>query len=178
MHVALKKQSSKQGGFSVIEVLVAMVLLIVGLVAVAQLVPLSIRLNTANRDDSTALVFAQRELNAMFEQPLTATSFTDPQGFACSLGDPAQPKVPVGSPLTFFNGKPVIDFSQAQVAGYSLNYRDPNDPFRVTYDIRWAVIAYTNAGGTVTGKRFIMGGVRRTNNAPLQPVTIDTMVEK
>jgi len=37
---------------------------------VAQLVPFSIRLNTANRDDSTALVLAQNEMNQFIDVPL------------------------------------------------------------------------------------------------------------
>jgi len=45
--------------------------MVIGLVGVAQLVPYAIRLNASNRNDSTALVFAQRELVAMADQPLT-----------------------------------------------------------------------------------------------------------
>ncbi len=64
------KTPCKQSGFTMIEMLIATVVFVVGLVAVAQLVPLSIRLNGANRNDSTALVFAQRELDEMVDQPI------------------------------------------------------------------------------------------------------------
>ena len=50
-----------------------MLVLMIGLVAVAQLVPMSVRLNSGNRDDSTAMAFAQRELDAMIEQPIGAS---------------------------------------------------------------------------------------------------------
>ena len=178
-----RKPRPKQSGFTLIEMLVATVIMVTGLVGVAQLVPLSIRLNGANRNDSTALVFAQRELDAMIDQPITATTFTDPQGLfcptgsTCKLGDPAQPKVALGSPVMTFNNNPVIDFSQAPVAGYSFNYTDPNDPFGLSYDVRWAVITYAN-GGNAAGKRFIVGVRRRGGNALFLPVTLDTMVEK
>src|SRR6266404_1002517 len=125
----------KQSGFTMIEMLIATVVFVVGLVAVAQLVPLSIRLNGANRNDSTSLVFAQRELAVMVGQPITATTFSDPQGVLCplatlcKLGDAATPKVPVGSAVVMLNNRPMIDFTAAAVANYSFTYKDPNDPF-------------------------------------------------
>jgi len=173
----------KQSGFTMIEMLIATVVFVVGLVAVAQLVPLSIRLNGANRNDSTSLVFAQRELAVMVGQPITATTFSDPQGVLCplatlcKLGDAAAPKVPVGSAVVMLNNRPMIDFTAAAVANYSFTYKDPNDPFGMTYSVRWAVITYSN-GGNPTGKRFIVGVRRRGGNAPFLPVTLDTMVEK
>jgi len=178
-----RKRQCEQSGFTMIEMMIATLVIVVGLVGVAQLIPLSIRLNGANRNDSTALVFAQRELDEMVDQPVTAATFSDPQGVLCpvaancNLGNPANPKVPVGSPIVMLNGRPVIDFTQAQVANYSFNYADPNDPFGLSYDVRWNVITYANAG-TATGKRFIVGVRRRGGNAPFLPVTLDTMVEK
>lgn len=185
MQPKLSKTRCKQGGFTMIEMLIATVVFVVGLVAVAQLVPLSIRLNGSNRHDSTALVFAQRELVAMVGQPITAASFQDPLGVfcapagaVCNLGNVATPKVPVGSPVVMLNNSvPMIDFTAAAVANYSFNYTDPNDPFGMSYDVRWAVITYAN-GANPTGKRFIVGVRRRGGNAPFLPVTLDTMVEQ
>jgi len=177
------KTRSKESGFTLIEMLIATVIMVVGLVGVAQLIPLSIRLNGANRNDSTALVFAQRELDEMVDQSISATTFSDPQGVLCpagnncNLGNAATPKVPVGSPVVMLNNRPMIDFSQAAVANYSFNYIDPNDPFGLSYEVRWAVITYAN-GANPTGKRFIVGVRRRGGNAPFLPVTLDTMVEK
>ena len=184
MQPTLKKQGCKQRGFTMIETLIATMIMVVGVVGVAQLIPLSIRLNSSNRDDSTALVFAQRELDAMVDQPVSAATFSDPQGIFCppaancNLGNAATPKVPVGSPVIMVNNvRPLIDFSQGAVAGYSFTYTDPNDPAQLQYDVRWSVITYSNAGNP-TGKRFIVGVRRRGGNNPLLPVTLDTMVEK
>jgi prepilin-type N-terminal cleavage/methylation domain-containing protein len=177
MRMQIHELQKKQPGFTLIELLVAMLVLMIGLVAVAQLVPMSVRLNSGNRDDSTAMAFAQRELDAMIEQPMIAPTFTDPNGFLCNLGDPTQPKVLVGSPVLMINNRPQINFAVAQVPGYSFLYRDPNDPYFIWYDVRWAVITYTNAGNP-TAKRFILGALRRTNNATFLPLTLDTMVEK
>jgi len=178
------KTRCKQSGFTMIEMLIATAIMVIGLVGVAQLVPYAIRLNASNRNDSTALVFAQRELVAMADQPLTSPSFQDlqgvlcaPVGAVCNLGNAATPKVPVGSPVVMLNGRPMIDFTQARVANYNFNYTDPNDPFGMSYDVRWAVITYVK-GLNTTGKRFIVGVRRRGGNAPLLPVTLDTMVEQ
>jgi len=66
------------------------------------------------------------------------------------------------------NGRPMIDFTAAAVANYSFNYTDPNDPFGMSYDVRWAVITYVK-GVNTTGKRFIVGVRRRGGNAPCCP---------
>ena len=170
----------KQRGFTLIEMLVATLIMLIGLVAAAQLVPFAIQLNTANRYDSTALVIAQREMEGMLNQPLSATAFTDPQGLlcpvgsTCNLGNPATPNQVVGSPVVMVNGRPMIDFSAGRVANYNFSFTDPNDPSGVAYDVRWAVITFTNGAG----KRFIVGVRRQGGNGPLQAVTLDTMVEK
>jgi len=183
MQAISNRKWMKQSGFTMIETLIATVVMVVGVVGVAQLIPMSIRMNAGNRDDSTALVFAQRELDEMVDQPMSATTFSDPQGVLCppaancNLGNAATPKVPVGSPLVMFNNKPIIDFTQAAVPNYSFNYTDPNDPFRLPYDVRWAVITYSN-GVSATGRRFIVGVRRRGGNIPFLPVNLDTMVEK
>jgi prepilin-type N-terminal cleavage/methylation domain-containing protein len=175
-----------QRGFTLVEMLIATVIVIVGLVAVAQLVPTSVLLNSNNRNDGTALVFAQREMEALREQPLTSLTFADPLGVTCpvattcNLGDPTQPKLLVGSPVVVNSnsGALMIDYSAATVAGYSFTYIDPNDPFSSTYDVRWAVITVTNSSRVVTSKRIIVGVFRRGMQTPTLPITLDTMVEK
>ena len=169
-------------GFTLVEMLMATVIVLVGLVAVAQLVPASVMINANNRNDGTALVFAQRQLEAMRAQPLTATTFTDVQGTGqtCQLGDPTQPGTVVGSPVVLSPANlPTIDFTATPVAGYSFTYTDPNDPFGASYDVRWAVVTTVNTqNNVVTGKRIILGVFRRGMQAPTLPITLDTMVEK
>lgn len=175
---------SAQRGFTLVEMLMATAIVIVGLVAVAQLVPASVMLNSNNRNDGTALVFAQREMEAMREQPLYATFFTDtlgvlcPSGDQCQLGDPTQPNQLVGSPVVMFQGSPIIDFTAGPVGGYSFIYSDPNDPLGTTTDVRWAVITNTNPARAVISRRIILGVFRRGMRSPTLPVTLDMLVEK
>lgn len=177
-----KRHGNKQG-FSLLEMLLATVILLVGLIAIAQLVPATILLNFRNRTDSSALVFAQREMDQMLDQPLVANSFTDPLGVycplasTCNLGDPTQPNQVVGSPVVVIQNQALIDFTAAPVANYSFTYLDPADPSGTTYDIRWAVII-TGTGGSASGKRFILGIRQQGGSGYFQPVTLDTMVQK
>ena len=173
-------------GFTLTELLIATAIILVGLVAVAELVPASVMLNSNNRSNATAQVLAQRQLEAMRAVPLNLTTFSDtlgvlcPLSATCYLGDPTQPGQIVGSPvLPDSSNMPVIDFSQAPVDGYSFTYIDPNDPFGATNDVRWAVITFTNTGNNATtGRRIILGVLRRTSQNLTLPITLDVLVSK
>src|SRR5271154_2749562 len=96
--VARRRCRSSRGtarGFTLLEMMCACVILMIALFAVAQLVPASAILNSRNRNDSTALVFAQRELDQMLAQIMSSTAFIDDEGNACNLGDPTQPNTVV-----------------------------------------------------------------------------------
>jgi Tfp pilus assembly protein PilV len=172
----------RQRGFTLIEALLATIVMMVGLVAVAQLVPISLNINSVNRASSTALVIEQRILEQMLDQPLTAGTCAAP---ACpdavaaswSLGNSAAPGNLIGSPMTNVNNTAAIDFSAGQVGGYSFNYVDPNDPYGATYDVRWAVVTYVQ-GSRVTGKRFLLGARQTGGSGFVLPLTLDTTVEK
>src|SRR6266853_3614684 len=99
MLAKLAVRKIRQRGFTLVEVLVATIVLMTGVVAVAQLVPVAVTANNVSRRDSTALVIAQRELAQMMEQPLTVLAFNDALGNPCSLGSAATPGVTVGSPV-------------------------------------------------------------------------------
>ena len=180
MRMTTSAGRNSQAGFTLVETMVSSVLFLIGLVAVAQLVPATLRMNLLNRNDSSALTYAQRELAQMLAQPLTKTppQFTDADGNICQLGNPAAPNTVVGSPLVSGSSVPMIDYTSAPVPGYSItSYVDPNDPSGTTYDIRWAVITVAQSG-TVVSKRFILGAWRRGGNGFAPPVTIDSWVQK
>ena len=156
--------------------LLASVIMMVGIISVAQLVPASLQLNASNRLDTMATVIAQRELDQMLSQPLNVTNFTDTDGRLISLGGAGSPGAPV---VMDPQGKTVqIDFTANPVAGFSIpQYIDPNDPSRATFEVRWAVIPQMNGGKTIS-KRIIIG-CRQTNaSQPLLPVNLDSSVQK
>jgi len=184
---AFTKRRRLEGGFSLLEMLFATIILLVGLVAVAQLVPASILLNSSNRMDSSALVFAQRELDQFLDQPLSAISFTDAIGNTCQLGNPAVTNSVQGSSVVSFNNQPAIVFPtlptplppppQSLNGGYGFTYQDPNDPSGTVYEVVWAVII-TGSGGTPSSKRFILGVRQVGGSGYSPPITLDTLVEK
>ena len=172
------KRRGSERGFSILEMLLATIILLVGLIAVAQLVPASILMNYRNRNDSSALVFAQRELDQFLDQPLSLlVPFTDALGNPCSLGNPASPNIVQGSPVLVINNQAIINFGVAPVPNFSFTSLDPADPSGVTYDVRWAVIL-TGNGTTVYSKRFIIGVRQQGGNGYFQPITLDTMVQR
>ena len=61
-----------QAGFSLVELMIAIVLLLVGVVAVAQLVPTAIQSNLRSRYDSSGLILAERQLELISRQPIDA----------------------------------------------------------------------------------------------------------
>jgi len=179
---AFTKRRRSERGFSLLEMMFATIILLVGLVAVAQLVPASILLNFRNRNDSSAMVFAQRELDQMLDQPLSSNSFTDAQGKFCRLGNsatpaPSSPNASFGSPVVVINNLAFIDFGASPVSNYSFTYTDPTDPSGTTFDVRWAVIL-TGDGTHVFNKRFILGVRQQGGNGYFQPITVDTIKAK
>jgi prepilin-type N-terminal cleavage/methylation domain-containing protein len=184
MFFTVTRGHHSEQGFSLLEMMLATVILLVGLIAIAQLVPATILLNFRNRTDSAAMVFAQREMDFMLDQPLISTSFSDalavycPSGDICNLGNPSPQNQIQGSPLVVVNNQTLIDFSSSVgLANWSFTYQDPNDPSRATYDIRWAVIV-TGNGTNISSKRFIVGIRQAGASGYFQPITLDTMVQR
>src|ERR1700732_4819938 len=89
------KRRSRQCGFSILEMLLASVIMMVGIISVVQLVPASLQLNSNNRLDTMATVIAQRELDQMVSQPLWQVSFQDTDKRTISLGGAGSPGAPV-----------------------------------------------------------------------------------
>ena len=182
MKGSMRRLGIREQGFSILEMLIATVILLVGLVSVAQLVPASLLINYRNRMDSSTLVFAQRQLDVILDQPLSSNSFTDVNLNTYLLGDPTTPNVVQGYHVVNFDNQTLIDFSGAAPGpypanGYGFTYVDPTDPNGTTYDVRWAVII-TGNGSTAASKRFILGVRRSGGNGFFLPITLDTMVAK
>jgi prepilin-type N-terminal cleavage/methylation domain-containing protein len=164
----------RQKGFSLIELLVATVVLLVGVVAVVQMVPAAMQSNLYNRYDSTSVVIAQRVLDQMIIQPLSSDSFVDADANTRLLGDKTSPNTVVGGPL--ISGTSRINFTASAVANYNYIYNDRNEPGSPSYEVRWAVVT-TTSGANVIAKRFFVGVWRRNATQVMPPVTLEAWVQ-
>lgn len=165
-------------GFTLIEVLVAVAVLLAGVVAVAEMVPWAMQSDLVSRNTTVASNVAQRELNQMVEQrlivqgggPCAALSgqyyFCDVDGNPIGLGAigaPGSSTTSAGCPLD--STGQVIDFSKPAAScssGYTLTKSIPWNPVNgagETVEMRWRVVTMMNAGGAPV-RKFIIIGVR------------------
>ena len=175
------KKPRREAGFTMIELLVSIMILMVGIVAVAELVPKAIQSNFRSRNDSTALIAAQRLLEQMSAQQLNGIAFAcagaaPPGGhYAFCDGDNdgiAMGQINAGTTVTV-DGCPVdatgqaLDFSTAAPAGcngYSVTkiveWNPNEEPAAVTQtvELRWRVITWHNRGTPV--RKVILVGAR------------------
>ncbi len=171
----LARHGRKQSGFSVLEMILASAILMVGIVSVVQLVPASLNSSVGNRLDTMATV---AELDQMLSQPLSVNSFQD-EGQTISLGGAGSP----GASVLMSGQSVVIDFSLGATppAGFSgTMLADPNVPTSPSFELRWAVFPQLS-NGAVVGRRIVIG-CRRANGGGNQqlllPVTLDSSVQK
>ncbi len=188
----------RQRGFSLVELLIAIVLLIVGVLAVAQLVPAAIQANMRSRFDSSGLVLAERQLELITRQPVDVggplpganysflANLPDGAFFTYAVGR----RTAVGGPLFTAAGAAVvpgstsIDWSQpgaAVPAGYRNTFilNEGTAAGGLNYETRWAVITYfTSFNGSVRPvSKLIIISVRGGLPGTVQrPATVATMI--
>ena len=171
-----KAPAVQERGFSFLEMIIASGILLFGIVSVVQLVPASLKNNMNNRLDTMATAIAQRELDQMLNQPLTASAFTDTDGHAVKLSGPGSP----GANVVMEGSAASIDFStdiSSVPAGFSAIYIDLNDPSRTSFELRWAVYSQMN-GATVISRRILVGCRRANSNTGVFPITLDSSVQR
>lgn len=191
---------SATAGFTLIELMIAVLLLIVGLVAVAQLVPAAIRSNFRNRYDSSGLIAAQRQLELMMAQEMDVGA--PPQGgdysFNATLPDgtawvinmgrntssgacPAPAPSDVGAAaITLPNGTWVIDWNQPPVPGYFNTFtsaeRTASESYQ--YESRWRVMTFyecISGFARPVGKRILLSTRGGPPGVAQPPTTLITM---
>ena len=185
-----RRDRRQQGGFTLVELAIASMILIFGVAAVVQLIPLSLQTNLRNRQDTTYVVLAQRMLDLMVNQNVTVTTLVDstavfPCGVAvCNIsgGVPNPPLVGDYRQGCTLLANSTFNYAAAPVAGYQFFFQDPNDPNRTQYDVRWFVITSVRNVGTsvnqVVAKRFVVGVQRSARNTLPDTVTLSAWVTR
>jgi len=174
------KRTKRQAGISLIEVLIAMVVLSMASLGVIGLVWTSILMNNRNKVDSTQTMLAQsiiEQVNSTIIGSETS-AITDCAGTAWTIST-----TPGGS--TMSNG--AIDFTQTSPpTDYHMSYVT-NVPcastgtHQATYDVRWHVDIVGEAEGMSTNTYLVTVGARRlgssdNNLIDSSPVNLRVMV--
>ena len=125
----------KQRGMSLVELMIAMVVLLVGLMGSMSLVAISMGNNNRSRLQGNSTIIAQMITEKVSSVKATTSpvlTVPDCAGNILNITTAAG-----GSPL---NAQGDVDFTQAPVAGYQVIYTDCGSNGRqFTYDVRWNI---------------------------------------
>lgn len=182
-----RRSSRTERGFSLIELMIAMLILAIGLIGGLAVILTGIATNASNRFDTTAVALAQSVMDRIIVVSTSATtqstSMTDCLGHSFTINTtPGTTAAGAGAPLS--TGLPdlntSIDFSKAAVTGYQL-YNSAYNPalFAVCangvtgnvtqyYDVRWNISAPINTSGSAVLVHVAAKNVAEANNGQTQ----------
>ncbi len=184
---SLPRAGSRQSGMSLIELMIAMVVLAVGLLALMTLVATSISSNNRSKLDTTGTLLAQKVLDGIAAQPASRNlpfSMIDcnpagPVTWVIATAGGTSPGA--GARVDATSGN--IDFAGQTYAGLVAAY--PNYAMKYascgaggtqsTYDVRWNVLTLTNYTKLVTVSARQVGATN--GGLPLfsPPITLRTI---
>ena len=147
------KSRGRQSGMSMVELLIAMLVLVIGMMGSMILVRTAIVNNNRNKLDTTSTALAQMVLEQINSRPSTVNTnivINDCSGVARTINPNVGGATLIASGFNQGN----IDFSQgfaAVPAGYAMQYVTCGPAnAQVTYEIRWNVTAMTGFTKLVT----------------------------
>jgi len=181
-----KKQSER--GTSLIELMIAMLVLAIGLGALTSLFVASIATDNRNTKDTSGTLLAQKvieELSAQFTNSTVAVVLTDCAGNSWTIPSTQGAPAPAGqgAPLATNAASPYyggIDFNQpigSVPAGFGMKYVDCNqNGGQTTYDVRWNVMTVTaNSTRLITASARQWGSTGGGGLFFAVPVTLRTI---
>jgi Tfp pilus assembly protein PilV len=175
----LQGSTKKERGMSLIELMIAMVVLMVGVLAVMLLIVVAIGSNARNKRDSTGTMLAEMVLDQISAIPVGASpstvNITDCAANSYTV-ESAGSASGAGANLSGSN----IDFTQDRTSittNYSMLYSvcGPSSDTRAVYDVRWNVRTITANSNFVT----VAARLRNSGTDPRLfaiPVTLRTVV--
>jgi prepilin-type N-terminal cleavage/methylation domain-containing protein len=175
-----KNSARNSQGFSLVELMVAMVILTVGVLGGMVMIIIGMTRDNTNRVDTTATNAAQAVLEEIAGAPVNTNptlTVTDCLGNSLQINTAGSASPGSGAPLQN-NGD--IDFSQGPVAGYQMNYTvcGSANNVQTTYDVRWHL---TMVGPGNTGKLVVVSArqpfvATSKGIGFITPVTLRTIV--
>lgn len=140
-----RAKAGQQGGMTMIELMIAMVVLAVGIIGSMALIIRAVGGDSWSKQLSNSTVLAQSVTERVMAIPSatnTIVTLTDCAGTVANVNTAP------GGPAVNANGD--LDFSAAAVANYQMLYTDcDTNGHQATYDVRWNVQAIANSNGYV-----------------------------
>ncbi len=168
-----KRTARREKGMSLIEMMIAMVVLLVGLVGSVSLVAISVGNNNRSRMQGNATVLSQLLTEKISSVKATTSPIlvvTDCVGNNFNVNTAA----PGGAPLTAGGD---VDFAQPAVATYQMLYVDCGTAGRqLTYDVRWNIQQPSPYVKILTVSSKRVGSANTDLKLFSLPVTIRTLI--
>jgi prepilin-type N-terminal cleavage/methylation domain-containing protein len=168
----MRKAKTRNQGMSLIELMIAMFVLLVGIVGNIALVALAAGGNGRSRQQSNSTAIAQmvtEKISSVKASTSPNLTITDCTGASFTISTTA----PGGGGLTSSGD---IDYTQAAVANYQMLYTDcASSGMAVTYDVRWNITQPT------TYTKFVTVSAKRQGSATdpryfALPVTVRSLI--
>jgi prepilin-type N-terminal cleavage/methylation domain-containing protein len=135
-----RKTSRNVGGFSLIELMIAMTVLVIGLLGSMSIIFVATASNGRSKLNTAAATLAESTMERIVTIPQSAsgaaatTSITDCAGNTFIVNT-----LPGGSPLVSTGAFADVDFTQAPQPGYAMQYTVCQAGAGVAYDVRWRI---------------------------------------
>ena len=180
--IAKRIGRNRQAGMSLIELMIAMTVLVVGMLALITLVTTAISSNNRNKLDTTGTMLAQTVLEGIAAQPATSNQpfkmkDCNPAGsteFIIATAPDAS-----SSSVTVVPNTGNVDFSQPYssiTAHYAMLYVTCGvNGAQATYDVRWNVLTLTNFTKLVTVSARQLGATGANLPFFSLPITLRTI---
>lgn len=150
MRLIKRRHRNGQSGITLIELMIAGVVLVVGMLGAMILISTAIANNGRNKMDSTGTMIAQ----AVFEQIKSTIIGTGTSTLSDCAGNTFTIDTAIGgAPLS----SGAVDYTQAQVTNYSMNFVVCAGNSQATYDVRWNVNQLTTTSYLVTVSSRLKG---------------------
>ncbi|MCU1270148.1 MAG: hypothetical protein JWN74_1442 [Acidobacteriaceae bacterium] len=151
MELSIRKKHNRaadgQDGLTIIELMIAMVVLAVGILASMSLVIMAITGDARSKQQSNSVALAQMVTEKIMSIPaytsptLTLIDCTGTSYNVSTTGSAIGSSTGSGAPLTSSGD---VDYTQATVANYYMPYTDCGTANRqMTYDVRWNIKGLT-----------------------------------
>jgi prepilin-type N-terminal cleavage/methylation domain-containing protein len=170
----LKRNKSREQGFSLIELMIAMVVLAIGMLGGIAVICAATASNGRSKLNTTAATLAESTMEKILAIPAgttgaaAQTSIGDCAGNSFAVSTDPNPNPPLTDAGAF--GGLQVDFSQPAQPGYSMNYVVCSTGARITFDVRWQI-----ASGPTPSTQLVTVSVRTQAAQFTRPVTLRSL---